>query len=93
MYRKFFKRSIDILLALTAFIGFWWVYAIVGLLVRLKLGSPVIFSQKRPGKTEKYSQCINSEVCWMLWIKMEINFQTQKGSTKFWETSESHKSR
>ena len=50
MYKIFFKRFIDILLALIAFIGFWWVYAIVGLLVRLKLGSPVIFSQKRPGK-------------------------------------------
>lgn len=32
---------------------FWWVLAIVALLVRFKLGSPVLFRQPRPGKDEK----------------------------------------
>ncbi len=50
MYKIFFKRFIDVSLALFVFIGFWWVYAIVALVVRVKLGSPVIFRQKRPGK-------------------------------------------
>lgn len=32
---------------------FWWLYVIVALLVRVKLGSPVLFCQERPGKDEK----------------------------------------
>lgn len=53
MYRCFFKRFIDILAALIAFTCFWWVFLIVGYLVKTKLGSPVIFKQKRPGKDGK----------------------------------------
>lgn len=53
MYRKFGKRVLDIVLVLIFFALFWWVYIVVGLLVRKKLGSPVIFSQKRPGKDGK----------------------------------------
>ena len=34
-------------------IVFCWLYAIVAILVRVKLGSPVIFCQERPGKDEK----------------------------------------
>ncbi|MGL5049549.1 MAG: sugar transferase [Fusobacteriaceae bacterium] len=53
MYRLFFKRFIDVLASLTAFLLFWWVFLIVGYLVKKKLGSPVIFKQKRPGKDGK----------------------------------------
>ncbi len=53
MYRKCFKRLTDIIFALTIFIGFWWVYLIVGIFVRIKLGSPVIFKQNRPGLNGK----------------------------------------
>lgn len=53
MYRYFFKRFIDILAALIAFTCFWWVFLIVGYLVKTKLGSPVIFKQERPGKNGK----------------------------------------
>ncbi len=53
MYRKYFKRIIDILCALAAIIVFSWLYIIVAILVRVKLGSPVIFKQARPGKDEK----------------------------------------
>lgn len=53
IYERFFKRPIDILCALLALTVFCWLYAIVALLVRIKLGSPVIFKQKRPGKNEK----------------------------------------
>lgn len=53
MYRCFFKRFIDILAALIAFTCFWWVFLIVGYLVKTKLGSPVIFKQVRPGKDGK----------------------------------------
>lgn len=50
MYQKFFKRLIDILCALAALIVFSWLYIIVAILVRINLGSPVIFKQPRPGK-------------------------------------------
>ena len=53
VYERFFKRPIDIMCALMAMIVFCWLYAIVAVLVRVKLGSPVIFKQKRPGKDEK----------------------------------------
>lgn len=53
MYKKFFKRPIDILCALAAIIVFSWLYIIVAVLVRIKLGNPVIFKQKRPGKDGK----------------------------------------
>ncbi|WP_330112137.1 sugar transferase (plasmid) [Cetobacterium somerae] len=53
MYRYFFKRFIDILVGLIAFTCFWWVFLIVGYLVKTKLGSPVIFKQERPGKNGK----------------------------------------
>lgn len=53
MYRKYGKRLIDILCALLALIVFSWLYALIALLVRIKLGSPVIFRQPRPGKDEK----------------------------------------
>lgn len=49
MYSKYIKRVIDILCALAAITVFSWLYIIVALLVRVKLGSPVIFKQKRPG--------------------------------------------
>lgn len=50
MYQKFFKRLIDILCALAALLVFGWLYIIVAILVRINLGSPVIFKQARPGK-------------------------------------------
>lgn len=53
MYEKYFKRLFDIVCALAAIIVFSWLYIIVAILVRVKLGSPVLFKQKRPGKDEK----------------------------------------
>lgn len=53
MYSKFFKRIFDIICALSAIVVFSWLYIIVAVLVRVKLGSPVLFKQERPGKNEK----------------------------------------
>ncbi len=53
MYRKYIKRIFDIVCALAAILVFGWLYVIVAILVKIKLGSPVIFKQKRPGKDEK----------------------------------------
>lgn len=52
-YEKYFKRPIDIMCALAAIVVFSWLYVIVAILVRVKLGSPVLFTQDRPGKDEK----------------------------------------
>lgn len=53
MYRLFFKRFLDFTLSLIAIILLSPIYLIVAILVRVKLGSPVIFKQERPGKDEK----------------------------------------
>ena len=53
VYERFFKRPLDILCALLALIVFCWLYALVAILVRIKLGSPVLCRQERPGKGEK----------------------------------------
>lgn len=53
MYKKYIKRLLDIVCSLSFIIIFSWVYIIVAILVRKKLGSPVIFTQKRPGLNGK----------------------------------------
>ena len=52
-YERFLKRPIDVFCALAAVIVFSWLYIIVAFLVRIKLGSPVIFCQERAGKDER----------------------------------------
>lgn len=52
-YQHFGKRAIDLALSLLLLALFWWVLAIVAILVRAKLGSPVLFRQPRPGRDEK----------------------------------------
>lgn len=53
IYERFFKRALDVFCSLLAIVVFWWLFAIVAVLVRVKLGSPVLFTQDRPGKDEK----------------------------------------
>ena len=52
-YEKYIKRPLDLICSLIAIIFFSWLYLIIAVLVRMKLGSPVIFTQERPGKDEK----------------------------------------
>ena len=52
-YEKYIKRVLDILCSLAAIILFCWLFAVVALLVRIKLGSPVIF--KRQGREGLYA--------------------------------------
>lgn len=53
IYEKYIKRPLDCILSLIALICLSPILLIVAILVRVKLGSPVIFKQKRPGKDEK----------------------------------------
>ena len=49
-YEAFFKRLIDIAASCLFLVVFCWLYLILALIVRLNLGSPVLFTQERPGK-------------------------------------------
>ncbi|EJU08377.1 sugar transferase [Fusobacterium hwasookii] len=53
MYRKFFKRVFDIIISLIFILCFWWLYIVIAILVKVKLGSPILFKQDRPGLNEK----------------------------------------
>ena len=53
IYQKYIKRILDITLSGAAIIVLSPVMGVIAILVRKKLGSPVIFKQKRPGKDEK----------------------------------------
>lgn len=53
MYKHFLKRLLDFILSLIAIVILSPVFIIVAILVRTKLGSPIIFTQERPGKNEK----------------------------------------
>lgn len=52
-YEKYIKRIFDIVLALGFIIVFSWLYLLIAIVVRIKMGSPVLFKQARPGKTGK----------------------------------------
>ena len=52
-YEKFFKRPLDIIFSLLALIILSPILLIVAILIRVKLGSPIIFKQERPGKDDK----------------------------------------
>ena len=49
VYQKYIKRLFDIICALLALILFSWLYLIIAILVKINLGSPILFTQVRPG--------------------------------------------
>lgn len=53
IYEKCIKRLLDIVISILAIVVMSPIMLVLALLVRLKLGSPVIFCQERPGKNEK----------------------------------------
>ena len=48
-YEKYIKRLLDIVCSLLFIIVFSWLYVIIAVVVKIKMGSPVIFKQPRPG--------------------------------------------
>jgi len=52
-YKKYIKRPMDFILSLLALIILSPLMLTIAILVRIKLGSPVIFRQQRPGLNEK----------------------------------------
>lgn len=53
VYARFIKRSLDILCSAIVLLLFSWLYALIAVLVRCKLGKPILFKQIRPGKDGK----------------------------------------
>ncbi len=53
MYKNGVKRIIDMALSLCGIIVLSPVYLVLWVLIRCKLGKPVLFTQERPGKKEK----------------------------------------
>ena len=51
-YERYVKRALDFTIALLLCFLFCWILAILAILVRVKLGSPVLFKQKRPGRID-----------------------------------------
>lgn len=52
-YKQYVKRVMDILCALLVLTLFWWLLVLVALLVKIRLGSPILFTQDRPGEKGK----------------------------------------
>ena len=44
------KRALDILISFLVIVLFCWLYLILAIVVRLNLGSPILFAQERPGR-------------------------------------------
>ena len=53
IYESYFKRVFDVFCSLLALAFLWPVLLIIAVLVKIKLGSPILFSQERPGLNEK----------------------------------------
>ena len=53
IYKNYLKRILDITCSLGFILCFWWLYILIAILVKIKLGSPVVFKQKRPGLNGK----------------------------------------
>ena len=53
IYVKYVKRALDVFLACLALVLFCWLFAIIALLVKINLGSPILFLQERTGIGEK----------------------------------------
>lgn len=53
IYKNYLKRVLDIICSLGFILCFWWLYIVVAVLVKRKLGSSVIFKQQRPGLNGK----------------------------------------
>ena len=53
MYRKYIKRFLDITLSLLSILVLSPLFLIISVIVRIQMGSPILFKQERIGKDEK----------------------------------------
>ena len=57
-YEKYIKRLLDIICSFLAIVFFSWLYLIIATIVRIKMGSPVLFKQPRPGLVKNGKETI-----------------------------------
>ena len=57
-YEKYIKRLLDIICSLLAIVVFCWLYVIIAIIVRIKMGTPVLFKQPRPGLVKNGKETI-----------------------------------
>lgn len=57
-YEKYIKRILDIICSLLAIVVFGWLYIIIAVIVRIKMGAPVLFKQPRPGLVKNGKETI-----------------------------------
>ncbi len=55
-YEKYVKRYLDIICALVVLVCFGWLYIVIAILVRIKLGKPILFKQPRPGQIDPHTK-------------------------------------
>lgn len=55
LYEKCIKRVLDVICSLIVIVFFWWIYLILAILVRVRLGTPILFKQPRPGMIYPYT--------------------------------------
>lgn len=56
MYARYVKRVLDVIISLLVLVLFCWLYLILAVLIAIKLGTPVLFRQDRPGRDGKIFQ-------------------------------------
>lgn len=71
IYRRFFKRILDIILSLIGLIVLSPVMLIASILIRINLGSPIVFKQERPG--------LNEEIFTMYKFRTMLNSRDKNG--------------
>lgn len=59
-YEKYIKRILDFICSFLFIILFFWLYLIIMIVVRIKMGSPIIFKQPRPGIVKNGTETIFS---------------------------------
>ena len=77
-YGIFIKRILDVCIALGSIIGLLPVIIIVSILVKIKLGSPIIFTQERVGKNNKIFKMIKFRTMKQCIDKYETCFQMKR---------------
>ena len=76
-YEKYIKRLFDIIFSLLFIIIFFWLYLLIALVVRIKMGSPVLFKQPRPGLIGKDG---NEKIFYMYKFRTMTDERDENGS-------------
>lgn len=76
-YEKYVKRLLDIICAILALVVFSWLYILVAILVRVKIGKPIIFKQQRPGRINNKTG--KEELFYLYKFRTMTNERDEKG--------------